>query len=58
MEIIGGLLNLEVLKLRFVYFDGKTWNASTEFPELKFLKLNSVDLKELNASSDNFPSLK
>ncbi|CAA2982978.1 Hypothetical predicted protein [Olea europaea subsp. europaea] len=57
MEIIRGLLNLKALKLGFVYFDGKTWKASSEFPELKFLKLSSADLKEWNASSDNFPSL-
>ncbi|CAA3001673.1 Hypothetical predicted protein [Olea europaea subsp. europaea] len=57
MEIIEALLNLEVLKLGSVYFDGRTWNASSEFPKLKFLKLSHVDLEEWNASSNNFPSL-
>ncbi|KAL2551598.1 putative late blight resistance protein-like protein R1B-16 [Forsythia ovata] len=58
MEIIGRLLNLEVLKLLLVAFEGRQWDTSEdEFPQLKFLKLDDVQLAEWNASSDNFPRL-
>ncbi|KAL2551459.1 putative late blight resistance protein-like protein R1B-16 [Forsythia ovata] len=65
MEIIGRLLKLEVLKLLLVAFEGRQWGTSEdefptsedEFPQLKFLKLDDVQLAEWNASSDNFPRL-
>ncbi|CAA2958520.1 Hypothetical predicted protein [Olea europaea subsp. europaea] len=58
MEIIGRLLNLEVLKLQSASFDGNKWDTSEgEFPQLKFLKVHCVQIAEWNTSSDHFPRL-
>ncbi|CAA3020504.1 late blight resistance homolog R1A-3 isoform X1 [Olea europaea subsp. europaea] len=58
METIGRLEYLEVLKLQHIAFEGEQWDTSEgEFPQLKFLKLNDVQLAEWNALGDNFPTL-
>ncbi|KAL2531291.1 Disease resistance protein RPP8 [Abeliophyllum distichum] len=58
ISIIGGLLNLEILKLHDVSLEGKRWDTSEgEFLELKFLELEGVQISQWNASSDDFPKL-
>lgn len=58
MEIIGGLLYLEVLKLVDVAFEEEQWDTrEVEFPRLEYLKLEDIKIAEWNASSDNFPRL-
>ncbi|CAA2964253.1 late blight resistance homolog R1A-3 isoform X1 [Olea europaea subsp. europaea] len=58
-EIIGKLRYLEVLKLLGVTFEGEQWDTrEDEFPQLKFLKLSSVELAEWNTSRDHFPRLR
>ncbi|XP_027150795.1 putative late blight resistance protein homolog R1B-23 [Coffea eugenioides] len=55
---IGKLPNLEVLKLLSKAFEGEVWEMKEgEFLNLKFLKLDSLNLAEWNASSDHLPQL-
>lgn len=55
---VGRLPNLEVLKLLSGAFEGKVWDMKEgEFPKLKFLKLDTLNLAQWNSSSDDFPSL-
>ncbi|KAL3527153.1 hypothetical protein ACH5RR_011809 [Cinchona calisaya] len=55
---IGRLPNLEVLKLLSKSFEGKVWDMKEgEFLKLKFLKLDTLNIAEWNASSDNLPNL-
>ncbi|KAL3505906.1 hypothetical protein ACH5RR_031288 [Cinchona calisaya] len=56
ISAIGRLQNLEVLKLLSRAFEGKRWNM-IEFLQLKFLKLESLDIVEWNLSSDHLPNL-
>lgn len=59
ISAIGRLPNLEVLKLLFKAFEGQTWDATEgEFCNLKYLKLDNLDIANWNASSDHFPKLK
>ncbi|KAI3467122.1 hypothetical protein Pfo_023785 [Paulownia fortunei] len=52
------LPNLEVLKLLNGAVEGELWDMGDgDFPKLKFLKLESLNIKHWNASSDNFPCL-
>ncbi|KAL3820416.1 hypothetical protein ACJIZ3_006321 [Penstemon smallii] len=56
--IVKKLPNLEVLKLGFGSVVGEVWNmGDVEFPNLKFLKLQSLNIKTWSASPENFPSL-
>ncbi|KAI3451642.1 hypothetical protein Pfo_008307 [Paulownia fortunei] len=59
MSIIGGLPNLEVLKLVHDAFRGETWDTRDgEFQQLRFLKLYKLDLAQWNvASGEHFPRL-
>ncbi|KAL2551595.1 putative late blight resistance protein-like protein R1B-14 [Forsythia ovata] len=58
MEIIGRWQYLEVLKLQGVDFQGEKWDTSEgEFPQLKFLKLDEVQIAEWNTSRYHFPRL-
>ncbi|KAL3504646.1 hypothetical protein ACH5RR_034487 [Cinchona calisaya] len=58
ISIIGQLPNLEVLKLLNKAFEGQEWEMREgEFQKLKFLKLDSLDIKLWNASSGQLPSL-
>ncbi|KAL3833231.1 hypothetical protein ACJIZ3_007967 [Penstemon smallii] len=57
--IVEKLPNLEVLKLGFGSVVAEMWNmGDVEFPNLKFLKLQSLNIKTWSASPENFPSLK
>ncbi|KAL3838854.1 hypothetical protein ACJIZ3_023445 [Penstemon smallii] len=56
--IVEKLPNLEVLKLGFRSVVGEVWNmGDVEFPNLKFLKLQSLNIKTWSASPENFPAL-
>ncbi|CAI9102608.1 OLC1v1000903C1 [Oldenlandia corymbosa var. corymbosa] len=60
ISVIGKMVrNLEVLKLLNKAFQGQKWFTGTgEFPKLKFLKLESLDVDEWDVSdSDHLPSL-
>ncbi|XP_027151248.1 putative late blight resistance protein homolog R1B-23 isoform X1 [Coffea eugenioides] len=55
---IGRLPNLEVLKLLSRAFEGERWNMKEgEFLELKFLKLDTLNIAQWNASADHLPKL-
>ncbi|KAL3500761.1 hypothetical protein ACH5RR_039854 [Cinchona calisaya] len=55
---IGKLPNLEVLKLHARSFEGRRWDMKEgEFLKLKFLKLDTLNLAQWNASSDHLPKL-
>ncbi|XP_076910267.1 putative late blight resistance protein homolog R1A-3 [Bidens hawaiensis] len=59
MSIIQSLLNLQVLKLHFQAFEGSCWNtAEQEFPQLRFLRLEGLNIKVWEAYSTSFPCLK
>ncbi|CAL5430495.1 unnamed protein product [Camellia sinensis] len=52
------LPNLEGLKLLYKACIGKRWETSDgEFPRLKFLKLEHVQVDQLEVSSNHFPVL-
>ncbi|KAI5678539.1 hypothetical protein M9H77_09489 [Catharanthus roseus] len=58
ISVIGQLPNLEVLKLLSGAFDGENWDmVEGEFSELKYLKLDTLDVAEWNACSDHLPKL-
>ncbi|CAI9102102.1 OLC1v1000311C1 [Oldenlandia corymbosa var. corymbosa] len=60
LSVIGRLLpNLEVLKLLHRSFEGQQWDMGDgEFPKLKFLKLESLDIEAWNAfAPDHLPLL-
>ncbi|KAL3507303.1 hypothetical protein ACH5RR_032685 [Cinchona calisaya] len=58
ISVIGRLPNLAVLKLLSGAFEGRRWDMrEEEFPELKFLKLESLNIAQWNASSDHLPKL-
>ncbi|CAA2975122.1 Hypothetical predicted protein [Olea europaea subsp. europaea] len=58
MTIIGSLLNLEVLKLKYNAFDGPEWEPNEgEFLQLKYLLLQDIDLVHWRADRIHFPSL-
>lgn len=55
---IGRLPNLEVLKLLNQAFCGHKWDMKAEeFQKLRYLKLNSLDIVEWDASTEQFPCL-
>lgn len=55
---IGMLPSLEVLKLRGGVFVGETWEMKQgEFPKLRFLELDELDIVRWTASCDDFPPL-
>ncbi|CDP11160.1 unnamed protein product [Coffea canephora] len=58
ISTIGGLPNLEVLKLRLGAFEGLIWEMEEEqFKELKFLKLDDLNICRWNATCDHLPKL-
>ncbi|XP_022846902.1 putative late blight resistance protein homolog R1A-3 [Olea europaea var. sylvestris] len=58
ISLIGKLTKLEILKLEDEAFEGEIWNTEDdEFQELKFLKLDDLDLVQWNSSKDHFPKL-
>ncbi|KAH6758858.1 hypothetical protein C2S51_019093 [Perilla frutescens var. frutescens] len=58
MSIIGSLMNLEVLKLRYLSVVGEEWEAMEgEFPMLRFLLMERLDLSRWMAEATHFMSL-
>ncbi|KAI5678535.1 hypothetical protein M9H77_09485 [Catharanthus roseus] len=58
ISVIGQLPNLEVLKLLSGAFDGEDWDmVEGEFSELKYLKLDTLNIARWNACSDQLPKL-
>ncbi|KAJ9537302.1 hypothetical protein OSB04_030035 [Centaurea solstitialis] len=59
MSIIQSLPNLEVLKLKYNAFTGAYWDArEQQFPQLKFLRLEELDIKLWDVYGTSFPCLK
>ncbi|KAJ9551565.1 hypothetical protein OSB04_015610 [Centaurea solstitialis] len=59
MSIIETLPNLEVLKLKENAFDGAQWNAGDQqFQQLKFLRLEKLNIQQWEAYGTSFPSLR
>ncbi|KAJ0447737.1 putative leucine-rich repeat domain superfamily [Helianthus annuus] len=59
MSIIQSLANLQVLKLYKNAFKGRCWNTDgREFQQLKFLRLEMLDIKVWEAYSESFPCLR
>ncbi|KAL8267885.1 hypothetical protein R6Q59_001683 [Mikania micrantha] len=58
MSTIQPLPNLEVLKLLNFAFEGPSWNTGGQFHQLKFLKLQNLDIQQWSAYSMSFPCLK
>ncbi|KAM0049264.1 putative P-loop containing nucleoside triphosphate hydrolase, leucine-rich repeat domain superfamily [Helianthus debilis subsp. tardiflorus] len=60
MSIIQSLPNLQVLKLSRSAFEGSCWNTNDEhvFQQLKFLRFESLDIKQWEAYSPSFPCLR
>ncbi|XP_021994954.1 putative late blight resistance protein homolog R1A-4 [Helianthus annuus] len=59
MSIIQSLPNLQVLKLKRNAFMGSCWKADEqEFRQLKFLRLEKLDIKLWEACSSSFPCLR
>ncbi|KAJ9552084.1 hypothetical protein OSB04_016129 [Centaurea solstitialis] len=59
MSIIQSLPNLEVLKLKDNAFEGTQWNAGEQqFRQLKFLRLEKLNIVQWEAYSTSFPCLK
>ncbi|KAK4414152.1 Disease resistance protein RPP8 [Sesamum alatum] len=58
MAVIRSLPNLEVLKLRYDAFTGEEWECSDgEFPRLKFLLMEMLNLRRWQVESSHFPCL-
>lgn len=58
MSTIQSLPNLEILKLLNYAFEGPTWDTGEgQFRQLKFLKLQNLDIHQWEAYSTNFPCL-
>ncbi|OIS96067.1 putative late blight resistance protein -like r1b-14, partial [Nicotiana attenuata] len=55
---VSELPNLEILKLLFRAFDGNLWEVKdSDFPELKYLKLDSLNIVQWSVSDEAFPQL-
>ncbi|KAK4410785.1 putative late blight resistance proteinR1A-10 [Sesamum angolense] len=58
MAVIRLLPNLEVLKLRYIAIIGEEWECSDgEFPRLKFLLMERLNLRSWPVESTHFPCL-
>ncbi|GKD85987.1 disease resistance protein [Tanacetum coccineum] len=58
MSTIQSLPNLEILKLLNYAFEGPTWDTGEgQFRQLKFLKLQNLDIHQWEAYSTTFPCL-
>ncbi|XP_074285956.1 putative late blight resistance protein homolog R1A-3 isoform X2 [Silene latifolia] len=51
------LPRLKILKLLLRAFEGEQWNTTATFKNLKYLRMEGLNIKEWEASDDNFPSL-
>ncbi|XP_074310250.1 putative late blight resistance protein homolog R1A-3 [Silene latifolia] len=57
-EKIAALLpQLKILKLLFKAFEGEQWSTSSTFNNLKYLRMEELDIKTWEASDDKFPRL-
>ncbi|KAL3498974.1 hypothetical protein ACH5RR_041706 [Cinchona calisaya] len=55
---IGKLPNLEVLKLKYESFEGEVWDMEEgEFPKLKYLELDNLDIVNWTGDGEHFPRL-
>ncbi|XP_074294531.1 putative late blight resistance protein homolog R1A-4 [Silene latifolia] len=58
IETIAALLpELETLKLKDECFKGQKWVTDVEFPNLKYMSLEDLDIEEWETSEDCFPCL-
>ncbi|KAL3506469.1 hypothetical protein ACH5RR_031851, partial [Cinchona calisaya] len=58
ISAVGRLPNLQVLKLVSGAFEGQVWDMKEkEFRELVFLKLDTLNIAQWNASCDHLPKL-
>ncbi|KAF3667246.1 putative receptor-like protein kinase HERK 1-like [Capsicum annuum] len=58
ISIIGELLNLEILRLLSRAFEGNDWEVNdSEFPELKYLNLENINISQLSVCDNAFPKL-
>ncbi|XP_074285945.1 putative late blight resistance protein homolog R1B-16 [Silene latifolia] len=58
MEKIAVMLpRLEILKLLFRAFEGEQWSTTATFKNLKYLRMEGLNIREWVASDDNFPML-
>ncbi|XP_074285948.1 putative late blight resistance protein homolog R1B-23 [Silene latifolia] len=58
MDIIAVMLpRLEILKLLFRAFEGEQWSTTATFKNLKYLRMEGLNIKAWEASDENFPSL-
>ncbi|XP_074320600.1 putative late blight resistance protein homolog R1A-3 [Silene latifolia] len=58
IENIAALLpQLKILKLLFKAFKGDKWNTTATFDNLKYLRMEELDIKNWEASEDKFPRL-
>ncbi|XP_060214920.1 putative late blight resistance protein homolog R1B-17 [Lycium barbarum] len=56
--IIAALPNLETLKLLVRAFEGDEWEVNdSDFPELKYLELDDLNIAQWSVSEDAFPML-
>ncbi|XP_074287906.1 putative late blight resistance protein homolog R1A-10 [Silene latifolia] len=51
------LPRLEILKLLLRAFEGEQWKTTATFENLKYLRMEGLNIKEWEASDDNFPKL-
>ncbi|MCD7449478.1 hypothetical protein HAX54_052634 [Datura stramonium] len=58
ISTIAELPNLEILKLCLRTFEGDLWEVKdSEFPELKYLKMDNLKVAQWSVSDDAFPKL-
>ncbi|XP_074285965.1 putative late blight resistance protein homolog R1B-16 [Silene latifolia] len=56
-KIVALLPRLEILKLLFRAFEGEQWSTTGTFKNLKYLRMEGLNIKAWEASDDNFPRL-
>ncbi|OIS95828.1 putative late blight resistance protein -like r1b-14 [Nicotiana attenuata] len=58
ISTIGELPNLEILKLLFRAFEGNQWEVKdSEFPKLKYLNLDNINISQWSVYDDAFPMI-
>ncbi|XP_074285940.1 putative late blight resistance protein homolog R1B-23 [Silene latifolia] len=56
-KIADMLPRLEILKLLLRAFEGEKWSTTATFENLKYLRMEGLNIKSWEASDDNFPRL-
>ncbi|XP_074285953.1 putative late blight resistance protein homolog R1B-23 [Silene latifolia] len=56
-KIADMLPRLEILKLLLRAFEGEQWRTTATFKNLKYLRMEGLNIKSWEASDDNFPTL-